>query len=64
MSSQHEHSYQGDDNVPVDHTVLIEHDEGGTVHEEAKKDNWIGGSTASRFLLAGGIAGAGAWTRV
>lgn len=61
VASQHEHSHRDDENVPVDHVVLVEHDDEHVVHEEqAKKDNWIGGSTATRFLLAGGIAGAGA----
>ena len=51
--------------VPVDHEVEwdgdehdadYEHDE----HEHEPEHHWLGGTTALKFLLAGGIAGAGA----
>ena len=50
--------------LPVDHTVL-----GSTKEEESSEEPhldtnrethaWYGGNTAAKFLLAGGIAGAG-----
>lgn len=46
--------------VPVDHAPVTEHeDEYDDEGPEEESTGWIGGSTAAKFLLAGGIAGAG-----
>lgn len=49
--------------LPVDHsysqqTGEEEQEEVG-VYEEEEHHNWFGGSTAVKYLLAGGVAGAG-----
>lgn len=53
--------------VPVDYEVddLEEGDADEYYYddeeEEEEQSSWIGGSTAAKFLLAGGVAGAGAF---
>lgn len=49
--------------LPVDHsysqqTEEEEQEEFG-VYEEEEHHSWLGGSTAVKYLLAGGVAGAG-----
>jgi len=49
--------------LPVDHSYsrqTEEEDQGEVqVYEEEEHHSWLGGSTAVKYLLAGGVAGAG-----
>jgi len=47
--------------LPVDHSYSQQTEEEGQeqVYEEEEHHNWLGGSTAVKYLLAGGVAGAG-----
>ena len=49
--------------LPVDHSYSKEPEgegqEGAEVYEEEEHHSWLGGSTAVKYLLAGGVAGAG-----
>lgn len=49
--------------LPVDHSYSQQTEEEGQegveVYEEEEHHSWLGGSTAVKYLLAGGVAGAG-----
>ena len=48
--------------IPVDHQSPYEDDEDDIGYDEEEEEphhSWLGGSTAVKFLLAGGVAGAG-----
>lgn len=49
--------------LPVDHSYSQKTEEEGhgevEVYEEEEHHDWLGGSTAVKYLLAGGVAGAG-----
>jgi len=49
--------------LPVDHSYSQQTEEGAQedveVYEEEEHHSWLGGSTAVKYLLAGGVAGAG-----
>jgi hypothetical protein len=49
--------------LPVDHSYSRQTEEEGQgqvgVYEEEEHHSWLGGSTAVKYLLAGGVAGAG-----
>lgn len=49
--------------TPIDHTddtlTETEHDSGDEYTEEEEHPSWFEGSTAVKFLLAGGFAGGG-----
>ena len=50
--------------LPVDHSYSKQTEEEAQeeveVYEEEEHHSWFGGSTAVKYLLAGGVAGAGA----
>lgn len=50
--------------LPMNHSYSKKTEEEGQeeaeVYEEEEHHNWLGGSTAVKYLLAGGVAGAGA----
>jgi solute carrier family 25 phosphate transporter 23/24/25/41 len=49
--------------LPVDHSYSRQIEEGEhegvEVYEEEEHHTWLGGSTSVKYLLAGGVAGAG-----